>query len=284
MNNSNFSLATAFAVLILLLTAWAASREGADEPSLDILGAEWGEPAEVGNGAIRTFARLTRSGKPVLVGVWFTADLLAGLPPEHSDGKWDVGEIPCCGHETVLHFPASVEATAFRWFMLNWNPHGHPPFDVYGGPHFDFHFYTMNEEKRYELEPGACDYAETPVTCETFDRGMKPLPDDQMPPDYHFVGAVEPGMGNHLLDFTAPEFNGEPFTHTWIWGTFDAEIIFFEPMITKAFLEEKNEEVCVPVKMPAALPEAGWYPTEYCIKYLGNQDAYTVTLESFEWF
>lgn len=126
MNNSNFSLATAFAVLILLLTAWAASRDGADEPPLDILGAEWGEPAEVGNGAIRAFARLTRSGKPVLVGVWFTADLLAGLPTEHSDGKWDVGDMPCCGHETVLHFPASVEAAALQMVHAELEP-ARPP-------------------------------------------------------------------------------------------------------------------------------------------------------------
>lgn len=55
-------------------------------------------------------------------------------------------------------------------------------------------------------------------------------------------------------------------------------------MITVAFFEERHEEVCTPFGTPQAMPEAGYYPTEYCIRYLGNADAFTVTLESFRCF
>src|SRR3954447_5500734 len=35
-------------------------------------------------------------------------------------------------------------------------------------------------------------------------------------------------MGNHLADPTGPEFNGERFTHTFIYGSWDDEVTFYE--------------------------------------------------------
>ena len=43
-------------------------------------------------------------------------------------------------------------------------------------------------------------------------------------------------------------------------------------------------QFCAPIATPQAMPEAGYYPTEYCIRYVGSEDAYAVTLESFQWF
>ncbi len=180
--------------------------------------------------------------------------------------------------------------------LVNYNPEGHTPPGIYDVPHFDFHFYTTTVEERTAIEPGVCAVSEpephpVPVDCETFEVGMRPLPADQQPDGYIFVGAVEPAMGNHLIDPLSSEFPDAPgydpevgFTHTWIWGTYNGEITFFEPMITKAFLELQNEEVCTAIKMPQALPEAGWYPTEYCIRFLADQDAYAISLERFESF
>jgi hypothetical protein len=53
------------------------------------------------------------------------------------------------------------------------------------------------------------------------------------------VPAMAANMGNHLIDFTAPEFNGEPFTHTYIWGAYGGSLIFFEPMVTTDFLKTR---------------------------------------------
>ncbi|WP_231186465.1 hypothetical protein [Haladaptatus sp. DYF46] len=246
----------------------------------------WGRSVAVGNGTIRTFVTHTGSERPLSVGVQFTADTLEGLPTAPTDGKWDVpdGKAPCCGHETVLEFPTSDVPIPFRWFMLNWNPAGHPPPDVYAVPHFDFHFYLMPRAKRSEIRNGNCPRAETAVTCETLRRGTEPLPPRQRPPDYESLGAVEPGMGNHLMDLTAPEFNDDPFTHTFLWGTFDGEVIFFEPMITRSFLRGFCTETRKPIKMPPTFPNAGWYPTAYAIRHSSAHDVFSVSLESFRWF
>lgn len=240
---------------------------------------EWGDPISVGQGQMKTFVTLNGSGKPKAVGVHFTAAALSGLPAEES--------------EAVLKFPAAIEATPFDHFGLNWNPHGHAPSGVYSLPHFDFHFYAITEQERAEIKAGTCTNDQdnripnppgvVPVTCEVFNRAMQALPADMLPTDYTLIPAVEPEMGNHVIDLTGPEFNGQSFTHTWIYGAYDGKLIFFEPMITRAFLEQQKN-ICQVIKTPEAMPEAGWYPTKYCIRYLRQQDAYTVSLESFKWF
>jgi len=59
-------------------------------------------------------------------------------------------------------------------------------------------------------------------------------------------------MGNHLIRPAAPEFNGDSFTHTWIWGLQGGHISFWEPMITVAFLK----------KVKAEYDNTGWYDAE----------------------
>lgn len=240
---------------------------------------EWGNPISLGQGQMKTFVTLNGSGKPQAVGVHFTAETLSGLPAE--------------GSESVLNFPTAIEATPFNHFALNWNPHGHDPSEIYTVPHFDFHFYTISQQERADIKAGSCTSAQNnhvpnppgvvPVTCEVFDQAMQALPADMLPTDYTLIPAVEPEMGTHLVDLTSPEFNGQPFTHTWIYGAYGGRLTFFEPMIAVSFLEQQ-EDVCQTIKTPEAMPEAGWYPTQYCIRYLNQQNAYTVSFESFKWF
>lgn len=234
-------------------------------------GTEWGESTELGNGEIRTFVTLSDDDTPALVGLWFTRDSLSGLPSEHT--------------EDLLDFPATDE-TPFTFSQVNWNPHGHAPEGIYSIPHFDFHYYLTEESTLDEIQAGSCERegVEYPVTCETLDRATEPLPEDQAPPGYIDVAAVEQRMGNHLIDPTALEFQGTRFMQTFIWGTFDGRLTFFEPMITQEFLEQRQEEVRTSISMPEAFPEAGWYPTRYVIRYLEEQDAYAITLEEFEQF
>lgn len=233
---------------------------------------EWGDRVELGNGTIRTFVSLTRSSTPRRIGVEFTGDALDGLPEVST--------------ERVLQFPDAVERTPFEWFLLNWNPGGHAPAGIYGVPHFDFHFYTVTEQIRDEIRQGNCERAENeaPVTCETFSRGMTPLPDDQMPSGYQLVPAIIPRMGNHLTDPTALEFTGTEFTHTFIWGAFDGRLVFFEPMITKEFFEQRSQQVRTSITMPEAFPRAGQYPTRYVVEYRRDRDAHRVALTRFRRF
>ena len=56
-------------------------------------------------------------------------------------------------------------------------------------------------------------------------------------------------MGDHLIRPAAPEFNGNDFEHTWIWGRQGGRITFWEPMITIDFFNEVRANVA----------NNGWY-------------------------
>jgi len=247
------------------------------------------EPVSFGDGTVNSYVTLMQHDEnsqiPIAIGLEFSGKAFNGLSTEESDRKWcatENGEERCLiGHETVLQLPKEASITPLKWLLLNWNPNGHIPTDVYDVPHFDFHFYIMDKEKRNEIKPGLCEDADPAVTidCESFERGMISLPPNFLPKDYVNVGAVEAGMGNHLIDLTSPEFETD-FTHTWIYGTFDGEITYLEPMITREFLLDKPN-LCVDIKQPRAFVESGWYPTQYCMRYHDNTDTYTISIEAF---
>ena len=208
----------------------------------------YGPPAALGQGQIRTYVTLGANQLPASVGVEFDADSLNDLPSAESDGRWDVvnaaGEVVwhCCGHEVELGFAPEVAGLIpFQHFVINWNPEGHPPPGVFDPPHFDFHFYNISSAQRRSIlaptaETACTENGFVPVTCSDFEMLTQPLPAEQQPPNHVNVGAVEPGMGNHLLNFGSAEWSGKPFTHTWIFGTMGGSLSFWEPMITRDYL------------------------------------------------
>ena len=119
------------------------------------------------------------------------------------------------------------------------------------------------------------------MTCEQVATVAAHLPADQLPPGYSNVGAVEPAMGNHYIDPASPEFNGDEFTQTFIYGSNAGDLIFLEPMLSLARLREISGVECFAIPMPQAFPEAGRYPTQYCMAYLAKEDAYEVYFQSF---
>jgi hypothetical protein len=240
----------------------------------------------MGDGYVRAFSTVNPAGKPIRIGVEFNGDSFLNLPTAESDGKWTYDGKTCCGHEHVLQFPDNASATPFTFAMVNYNPVGHIPPGVWDLPHFDFHFYFMDESKRADMEPGICDAAApgTVISCEAFAKGMEPLPADEQVPGYVNPGAVEAGMGAHWLDPTSPEFQGTTFDRTFLYGSWEGSLTFMEPMITIAELQKKEAEHCTPYPTPEAMPEAGYYPTEYCTRYDQKDDLYYVSLQAFSWF
>ncbi len=261
---------------------------------------EYGPPTALGNGSLRSFVKLKGNGRPKTIGVEFGGAALTGLPSgEPSDGTWDIpnpdGTIAwhCCGYEHLVTLPPSTAATPFDHIVVNWNNEGHPPPGVYNPPHFDFHFYIISNAERQTIAAPATasemcvptpGVPPVPLTCDILARALTPLPAAQMPPNFFSPGAVEPGMGNHLLDRSTAELNGGTFTQTWIYGTWDGAISFFEPMITLAYLQGLQGKICYDLKMPLVFAEAGDYPTRYCTAYNKNRDTYRITLEKFERF
>jgi hypothetical protein len=233
---------------------------------------EWGQERSLGDGTTKPFVTTDSSGATEMVGVYMTKDVLNedGLPTEVTEVHFDV-----------------PSGSPFGYAGVDWNPEGHEPPGIYTVPHFDFHFYMIGHDRVDAIEAGPATY---------------PIPDDQVPVGYVRPPAIDtngdgeldtpgvvPQMGEHLVDPTSPEFQGEPFTYTFIWGAYNVEgdvgqLTFMEPMVTRAFLLDLNGEIAPDIEMPAAFRDAGTYPTRYVIRNLAEQDAYVVALDNFEQF
>jgi hypothetical protein len=257
--------------------------------------AEYGERAGLGDGELIAYSQAVGS-RPVSVGLIMTDGSLDGLPHDPpTDGAWcfdrdgdgTVDPMSECtgGYETQLDLGAEFRRevdTPYTYVLTNWNPHGHVPPGVYDLPHFDVHFYVNEDAERTAIRPGPCPQL---VNCDDYELGKR-LPDSRyLAPDFADMDAVEPGMGNHLIDPTAPEFNGEPFTHTWIYGVWDREVTFYEAMVTHEWFDGLRsgtiDDGCYDFKLPSAWQEPGWYPTSYCLRHRANRGEVTVSLENF---
>ena len=251
------------------------------------------KPQKVGNGWARAYIALDASGNPLALGVSLDKQALEALPGDlntasrcfdkNGNGKTDIDE--CIGdYQFLFSIPQNEAGRAvspFKWVSLNWNPHGHvpPAPPPWAEPHFDFHFYITARETVEMIRPGSCGEL---IDCEDFKRATKPVPASYVHHDHINVGAAVPDMGNHLINSKAPELvkNGPKFTHTFIFGSYDGHVIFYEPMVTRAYLAS-NPDMCAHIKQPEAWEVAGSYPTKYCVRHLDRADRYTVSLEGF---
>jgi hypothetical protein len=250
-----------------------------------------GTPSSLGNGTVASYAELDGAGAPKAIGVVFSASAFEALPTAPSDGHRcfdanhdgviDLATECSTWHERVLPVPSEASQRTdvpFKWALLNWNPHGHIPAGVYDKPHFDVHFYIEPIENIFALQRGTC--GSEFLRCDQFALARKPVPRNYVPPNFQDVGAASPAMGNHLLDPTTPEFHGQPFTRTWIYGAYDGRVIFYEDMVALSYLMSKPN-ACVPIQSPEAVALTGYYPTRSCIRYTPAKDEYTVSIEDF---
>jgi Domain of unknown function (DUF5602) len=173
-------------------------------------------------------------------------------------------------HENMLSlkFHSKVSATPFMHVGLDWNPHGHEPEPIYGKPHFDFHFYMMSEAERLAIPP----YQVDSVKFKNF-----PAP-AYFPATYINPGGGVPQMGAHWIDFTSPELNGAPFTQTFIYGSYNGKVNFYEPMITEDFIKA-NATFERTIPQPAKYQKTGYYPTKMRISKANGVT--NVILEAF---
>ena len=218
-----------------------------------------GAEQEVHKGKGWSWIKVDAQGTPLQLGIAISQSALNTMP---------VGEQQQGGHQhsnsiiLPLH-PIAKTVTPFDHIQLDWNPMGHPPFEIYGSAHFDFHFYMVPEAE----VTGAVDMAKLNAVPAA----------DYLPPAY-FSGGPVPQMGTHFLDATSREFNGQPFTETFIYGTYNSRVTFYEPMITLDFLKATSSyERSIP--QPAKFKAAGYYPTK--MKIVKETGATNVILEGF---
>lgn len=220
-----------------------------------------GETKPLGKGQARSWVSLDKSGNPTAVGLTFSEEALSTLPTDKLPGDgW---------MEVSLALPPQASATAFKHIGLNWNPNGHAPAKIYDVAHFDFHFYMITEAERAGIT----------ATGDDLLRAKKQPAAEFVPASYVYVPDSEHArMGAHWVNPLSKELNGQTFSTTFIYGSYNGSLIFAEPMIAKSFLETKTN-VTELIKLPAQYARKAYYPTKYSVRYDPIKKEYTVALE-----
>jgi len=138
------------------------------------------------------------------------------------------------------------KATGIDHISIDFNPCGHPPYDVFTIPHYDMHIYLKSPEYRRCM---TCTKVAGAPVC---DPGNQSTPSGQgflnvatvaagpnagklanMPDGFHYAaGDNVPLMGGHAWDTsTQPSNAGAWVDPIWIMGPYDGGIIDFEPML-----------------------------------------------------
>lgn len=246
---------TVFGTALLALGAASSAIAAAD------VNTYVGKAVKVGDGTGQVVVEADATGNPTSIAVSLTPDAVTGQPTELNK------QSPEGGWSYALPMPTDGPETGYSEVMIDWNPHGHPPQDVYTVPHFDFHFYALSPDKVEQIKFTGPDDPAIKVS----DAGL-------IPPDYQVIpDTAVPMMGVHAIDMTAPELHGKPFTATFIYGYDNGQLIFLEPMVTQAYLQTKPDET-MPVKTPQHYSSPGYYPTSYSVRYDAGQDRYLVEL------
>lgn len=238
----------AIVATLLVLPVIAACNESiASETNGSIA---YAAPMRLGDGTARTYVVLDSRGVPTSLGIELSESTLRGLPAT----------------QTMLHLPLPKEAanTQYRFAMFDWNPAGHVPEHVYTIPHFDFHFYMAEQADVMKIAGGP-----DPVVAES-----RFVPKDYISPGNEAV----PAMGVHWVDATSGEFNGKTFDQTFIWGFSGGQLLFVEPMITKAFLES-TPSFTTELKQPESVQRAGLYPRRYSIRHDAAAKVYRISID-----
>lgn len=261
---------------ILSLSPDLASAARFGTPGLDY---RYGAEVKLGNGRARTYVVTDGlTGNPVEVGVALSAEALEGLPqhsPDHGPGTHGPYS------EYLLDLPAG-NPTPYRFVEVDWNPRGHG--GPYTAPHFDFHFYRVALETRNEIDLGRSDFAA---------KAARLPPADEIPAGYastHVLLNTSPAemtvprMGLHWVDVASPELppRNLPFTTTFIVGSWDGQVIFDEPMVTRDFIlgQRYGQPTARSIPVPAAkrYTPAGVYPASYGIIWDEGAREYRIAL------
>lgn len=215
------------------------------------------------HGRAFTWYQTDNDGKPLRLAIAIDSAALASLDRNPPGGSGH-------HHENMisLQLHPKAAATPFVHVGLDWNPMGHEPEEIYGKPHFDFHFYMITEAERmaiplYEVDSSKFNNLPSPAF---------------FPATYINIPGGVPQMGKHWIDVTSPELNGAMFTQTFIYGSYNGKVTFYEPMITEDFIKN-NATFERAIPQPAQVQKSGYYPTKMRIEKTGGTT--NVIMEGF---
>ena len=227
----------------------------------------YGPTVQFGEGHVRSWTNISHDDKPLAIGIEFTEGVLHqthehnGVTGEH-------------GHEALLQLHQKASALMpFDHLTMGFMAAGHPPPGIYSVPHFDFHFYKMSLSERLAIPA-------YPAALAAFNNIP---PAGYLPPLYAKAPAGEARMGAHWMDVTSPEFNGQPFTHTFVYGSYNGKVNFLEPMVTLAFLES-GATVHKAIRQPQLFdPTNTYYPTRYNIWKNADNKRHYLAMDEMVW-
>ena len=223
--------------------------------SQDAKGYTKGSTITIGNGKAWSWIQTGKENKPLAVGVTLTTSALQNLPHAFNEsGAQD--------NMFVLKLPKLKSTTVFDHVGLDWNPRGRELGSVYDKALFDFKFYMVSENERSEINSYGTDSI----------KKVKPEP-AYLPSSYIMGSGAESKMDVHWVDVTSPELdpvNHSAFTQTFIYGSNNGKVTFYEPMITLAFLKntsgfQRN------IPQPAKFARSGYYPTKMHIQKYNDE-------------
>lgn len=249
-----FKATRLYSTLVLSMALLLLSCGKDDEPETSVL---YGPPTQIGQGTVRSWVKVTPDKKPVAIGISVSKKIVPSLPNEMT--------------VYTLAFPEGIDMPPYNHVMLDWNPTGHPPM-VYEMPHFDMHFYTISEADRKAVVPGPQGHTQQ-------------FQENYMPPSYVSGMEVVPDMGVHWVDGHSPEMHGESFTKTFVYGANNNKVIFYEPMITLAYLQsmDANRKEVIPVAQAPKVQQDGYHPQSYTIVNDTENDTYEVYISNLKY-
>jgi hypothetical protein len=221
-----------------------------------------GKPVAFQKGTAFMWYEVDKTNKPLRVATAIDDAAMASL--DRGDGQ----DGHTHNNSVSLPMPKQANSSIFTHGLLNWNPVGHPLQGIYDLPHFDFHFFTISETDRLAIPP----YNQAP------DKWNNYPPADYMPLNYVPVTPGVPHMNGHWVDKTSPEFNGQKFTQSYIYGSYDGKLTYQEPMVLESFLTA-NAGFTRSIPQAAKVEKPGWYPTKMRIEKADGTTS--VILEEF---
>lgn len=173
-----------------------------------------------------------------------------------------------------LELPDAAATTPFQYVTFDWNPHGHEPPGVFDKPHFDLHFYFLDEDEVAAISPEDPDFGAKAANLPAETHMPSGFTTAPGPPEEQGV----PMMGVHWLNTEDGILDGPfDFTEVMIMGSWDGEWTFIEPMMTTEWLRGKptvNEDLA----QPEVYPADAYYPTTYSVEFEEDTGEYVVTL------
>lgn len=248
-----------------------------------------GDRISFAKGNVQTYLQINPDGIPYSYGITFPEKTLEGLPTKEmpndfqncfdADENGIISEKECVGgHFRFLFYPKNKLVTPIKWASFTYGPMGRLPPGIFDLPIFEFRFNLKDFFETNSIKLGPCPGL---INCEDYALASKDVPEKYLPKGYANLNIIEGKVGNLLVDTYGPEFDPKKkFRNSFILGSFNGQISFFEVMVSLDVLKEKKSS-CFPIRQAEAHQELGYYPTKYCIKFWEEKKQFFISLEGF---